>query len=387
VIEWLAGAGGVAAVASGAIGYAGLRRKGLHRWLWPWIRGAHSRRFRSFDEETHLFLAICDHYEPLRGGVGIERGRARVQQWQDDYPRLFAQFRDAEGKPPQHTFFYPQDEYEPELVDRVASLCRQGYGEVEVHLHHDHDTSDGLRQKLLDFKTTLRNRHGLLATDSRTGDTVYAFIHGNWALDNSRSDGRWCGVNDEIDILRETGCYADFTMPSAPSETQTRTINQLYWAVDDPLRPKSHDTGIQLSFEAPPERGLLMVPGPLTLTRKTSKFGRIMPAIENGNLQHSQPPNLDRLKLWLSCGISPCNEKTWAFVKLYSHGVQEPNQDVMLGSAMVDFHLEIQRICRQYPRFHVHYVTAREMVNIALAKSKKSEGLFDTLRNFRYHLL
>ena len=95
------------------------------------------------------------------------------------------------------------------------------------------------------------HRHGLLACDRRTGRPAYGFIHGNWALDNSRPDGRWCGVNNELDVLRETGCYADFTFPSAPSPTQPRKINSIYYAVDDPqptpfARPgdrRRHPTG------------------------------------------------------------------------------------------------------------------------------------------------
>src|SRR5205814_6030793 len=184
------------------------------------------------------------------------KARQRIQEWLDKYPVLFDRFRDSDGRPPQHTFFYPQDEYEPELEEMVAQLCRAGYGEVEVHLHHDNDTAEGLRQKLLDFKQTLHDRHGLLSTDRQTEEVVYGFIHGNWALANSRRDGRWCGVTNELDVLRETGCYADFTMPSAPSETQTSTINQLYWAVGDTMRPKSHDSGIQLGVHPQPERGL-----------------------------------------------------------------------------------------------------------------------------------
>ena len=71
----------------------------------------------------------------------------------------------------------------------------------------------------------MAERHGLLSRDRYTGEVGYGFIHGNWALDNSRPDGRMCGVDNELDVLRETGCYADFTLPSAPSPTQTRKIN------------------------------------------------------------------------------------------------------------------------------------------------------------------
>ena len=147
-----------------------------------------------------------------------------------DYPRQFGRFRDSDGRPPRHTFFYPEEEYEAEYLDALADLCRAGFGEVEIHLHHDHDTADHLRQTLLRFKDVLSSRHGLLPCRRDTGELMYGFIHGNWALDNSRPDGRHCGVNNEIDVLLETGCYADFTLPSAPSLAQTRTINRIYYA-------------------------------------------------------------------------------------------------------------------------------------------------------------
>ena len=46
----------------------------------------------------------------------------------------------------------------------------------------------------------------------------YAFIHGNWCLANARKDRRWCWVDEELPLLFDTGCYADYTFPSAPEE-------------------------------------------------------------------------------------------------------------------------------------------------------------------------
>ena len=171
---------------------------------------------------------------------------ARVERWVRDYPRLFGAFRDSDGRPPQHSFFYPQEEYEPEYLEALAGLCRAGFGEVEIHLHHDHDTAAGLRRKLLTFKDTLAGRHGLLARHRLTGQAMYGFIHGNWALDNSLPGGCRCGVNNELDVLRETGCYADFTLPSYPSAAQTRKFNSIYYAEGRPGRAKSHDTGVDV---------------------------------------------------------------------------------------------------------------------------------------------
>jgi hypothetical protein len=147
---------------------------------------------------------VCDHFEPKLGGAPPHIARERVRRWVDAYPKLFESFRDSNGRPPQHTYFYPAEEYEPDYLEAVAGLCRKGFGEVEIHLHHDNDTADNLRNTLMSFKETLHNTHGLLHKDPATGEIKYGFIHGNWALNNARCDGRWCGVNHEISILLET---------------------------------------------------------------------------------------------------------------------------------------------------------------------------------------
>ena len=109
--------------------------------------------------------------------------------------------------------------------------------------HHDNDTSDNLRNAIFEFKAKLHAKHDNLPINKNTNEIQYAFVHGDWALDNSRKDGKCCGVNDEISILAQTGCYADFTLPSAPSDAQTKTINSIYYAKDDPIKPKSTPRG------------------------------------------------------------------------------------------------------------------------------------------------
>ena len=384
MIEWLIG-GGAAAGLAGAAG-AGLvaRRKGLHRWV-PY--NLFRRPYRPpAGKPVHVLIAVCDHYEPKRGGASPEKARARVQQWVDQYPKQFDRFRDADGRPPRYSFFYPIEEYEPEYLDLLSGLCRAGYGEVEVHYHHDNDTADNLRRELLGFKETLSGRHGLLSRDKQTGEVVYGFIHGNWALDNARSDGRWCGVNNELDVLRETGCYADFTLPSAPSETQTRTINSIYWAVDDPGRPKSHDSGVPVGTVPRPTNALLMIQGPLLLDWRTRKAG-VIPKIENSCLQKTQPPDMKRLHLWVRAGVTVATRPEWVFVKLHTHGVNEPNQDVLLGEPMVRFHEGLRDRAARDPLFRFHYVTAREMANLALAAEAGAPLSVGEARSFRYESL
>jgi hypothetical protein len=337
----------------------------MHRWLVPYVRTHGRRRLPGEGEEVHLLLCIADHFEPKGGKASPELAQARVDRWVRDYPRLFAQFRDSDGRRPRHTFFYPQEEYEPGYLDALADLCRAGYGEVEIHLHHENDTAEGLRRKLLEFKKILADRHGLLARD-KNGNSVYGFIHGNWALCNSRSDRRCCGVNNEIEVLRQTGCYADFTYPSAPHHTQPPKINSIYYACDRPGKTCSHHRGIDAGVGPVPESRLLLIQGPLVLNWGRHKWG-LLPGTENACLQGSQPPTLKRLDNWLRARIQVPSRPDWFFVKLHAHGAEEDASAVLLGDAMVRLHQELARKARDHPHFHFHYVTAREMFNLVKA--------------------
>ena len=354
--------------------------RGLHRWLLPYLLSARRRRAPRPGEPVHLLLCIADHYEPKLGNAPPAVARERVRRWVEEYPKRFAEFRDADGRPPRHTFFYPVEEYEPDYLDALAGLCRQGFGEVEVHLHHDNDTSDNLRRTLTDFKRVLADRHGLLARDP-AGEVRYAFIHGNWALDNSRPDGRWCGVNNELDVLRETGCYADMTLPSFPSETQTRAVNRIYYAVDDPARPRSHDTGTDVGRGPPPDRGLMLIQGPLVLDWGRRKWG-VLPRVENACLQGNQWPSDARLANWLRARVQVASRPDWFFVKLHTHGANEANMPVLLGQPMAAFHRRLRERADRDPAFRFHYVTAREMYNLAKAAEAGWAGGVAGARDF-----
>ena len=354
--------------------------RGLDRWLASYIM--QTPRRRRPPGPVHLLLCIADHFEPKLGGAPLELARERVARWVEDYPRLLGEFRDADGRPPRHTFFYPLEEYEPEELDALGGLCEAGYGEVEVHHHHDGDSAEALRARLLDYKELIHRRHGLLARDKRTGELAYGFVHGNWALDNSRPDGRWCGVNNELDILRETGCYADFTLPSAPSPTQTRKINSIYYAVDDPLRPHSHDWGVDVGASPAPRASLMLIQGPLGLDWRRRKWG-VVPRVENACIQANQPLEIGRLDAWLRARVQVPTRPDWFFVKLHTHGAAGANRRVLLGEPTVRFHEDLARRAAADPDFRVHYVTAREMYNLASAAEAGWAGPVSAARDFR----
>jgi hypothetical protein len=337
------------------------RRRNLHRW-WFAALTQPLRRGPRQTEQIHVLLCIADHYEPCWGGADPDTARERVAAWTNGYEPALGRFRDSDGRPPRHTFFYPIDEYVAEHVDAIAELCRRGYGEVEIHLHHDNDTAENLTRTLTRFTELLSRRHGLLGRWP-DGRVAYGFVHGNWALDNSRPDGRWCGVPNELSILQRTGCYGDFTLPSAPDATQTKTVNQIYRAAGREGCCKSHDVGIRAGCGSPGD-GLLIVQGPLRLWWPK---GSRSPRIENGCVQACQVPTMARFAQWLRAGIHVPQRPDWRFVKLHTHGAIDSNRQVLLGPAMTHVHEALAQRAQRDRAFQYHYVTAREMYNLVRA--------------------
>jgi hypothetical protein len=332
-----------------------------------------------------VLFCIADHFEPdIRGGDRATR-IGRVRRWQREYPAVARAFRDADGVCPRHTFFFPAEIYDPALVEPLADLTRAGLAEVEVHLHHDNDSDEHLRQTLVSFTSNLAERHGLLASD-QDGRVVFGFIHGNWALDNSLSGGRHCGVNNELSILLEAGCYADFTMPSAPSESQAQVVNAIYLATDDPLKAGSHRSGTlaRAGLHVRPDQ-LLMISGPLQLNWRKRRYG-VVPRIDNGIIDFRNVPTVERFRRWTRARVGVLGQPGWRFVKVYTHGAPEENAAVLLGPAMQRFHESLITFNdgRQY---RLHYVSAREMANIACAAIDGRTGNPNDYRDYCYRLI
>lgn len=343
-----------------------IRARNMQYWLPAYFTQKKIDKPITFSPEQprHIFIAVCDHFEPEWGNPVKSEALARVDRWCEEYPARFSKFSDSRGQVPQHTFFFPQDQYAPEYLDRLAALCKQGYGDIDVHLHHDNDTAEGLRQKMNEFRKILFDRHGLLRKDPQTGEIVYGFIHGNWALCNSRPDGHWCGVDNEIEILLETGCYADLTMPSAPSDTQTQIINSIYYAKDLPGQCKSHDIGTLAGVGQSPEQdSLLMIQGPLRLDWSKRKWG-ILPRIENSDLHAGRPATLKRFQHWLAADVHVTGRPDWTFIKLHTHGAKPGNIDTLLGPETEAFHTALRHEADQHPEWKYYYVTAWEMASL-----------------------
>ncbi len=360
--------------------------RAMHRWLPGYLR---SLAHPAPDGPPHLLVCLADHFEPrgctvapdgsVGGGADLGAARDFTADWCARYAARFSRFRDADGRPPRHTFCYPWEEYDAGILDGLTAFQDAGYGETELHLHHRRDTPETLQTKLTAARDCLRERHGLLGRHP-DGTTAYAFVHGNWALCNGRPDGDWCGVRQEIGVLASTGCYADLTFPSAPSPTQPRVVNRLVYAAD----PAGRERGVQAGpavGTAPGDGRVMLINGPLGLNWKRRKGG-LLPRLENGELSGVNPPDELRLRLWMRLAARVPGRPDWIVLKLHTHGAVPANRDMLTGAAMAAFH-RLLAAGAKAGRWQHHYLSARELYNVILAGAGGATGAPGDYRDFR----
>jgi len=360
----------------------------LGRWLpsYGWqrlIRRAHRG-------PVHLVITLADHFEPaIVPGNGHARApyadqERRLERWCRDYPRAVTEWRDAEGCAFNHTYFYPAEQYDKSLIDRLAEHCAAGCGEIEIHLHHGvdgPDTAENTRRQLLEFRDKLAADHGCLCYMDGSGVPRYGFVHGNFALANSAGETN-CGVDSEMQVLADTGCYADFTLPTATfGRAQIGKINSLY-ECGLPLNERApHRKGRDLERGRRPEIFPLMVQGPLLpdidSPTRARRFG-----IENGALTDTNPPSLHRLRLWKQAAICVQGRPDWLFIKLHCHSMDPTQEDAVIGASMRHFLRELVEGAPERSET-LHFVCAREMVNIILAACDSREGNPGDYRDYR----
>ena len=172
---------------------------------------------------THVVFVVANHFEP---GVG-KQAAGPVDRWCKLASQTGLSLQDHDGTHFRHTYFFPAEQYDYASIEKLRALQVEGLGEVEVHLHHGVDKPDNAentRYVLESFRDTLAYKHDCLSHENPAAPPRYAFVHGNVALANS-AGGRNCGVDSEMQVLAETGCYADFTLPSAPDQSQVPKIN------------------------------------------------------------------------------------------------------------------------------------------------------------------
>lgn len=110
--------------------------------------------------------------------------------------------------------------------------------------------------------------------------------------------------------------------------------------------------------------------------------GRRLVGVENGSLTANNPPSMYRLGLWKNAGITVKGRPDWLFIKLQCHGMDPRDEEIMLGTTLPHFLRELIDGADERSET-LHFVSAREMVNIILAACDGREGNPGEYRDYR----
>lgn len=359
----------------------------------PWLAQypvARARAIIEYDASSpkHLIICIANHFEPSWKGTEIfdlETQKRRLDDWCKLAERAGESVKDSDGTKFRHTNFYPAEQYDRGLLNTISDLQSAGLGEVEIHLHHgveSPDTEEGLRCQLIEFRDRLANDHKCLSLMNGQGTPMYAFVHGNWALGNS-ANGRYCGVDNEFEILRETGCYIDMTLPSAPDISQVPVLNSVYECGLPFSESAPHRKEKRLKVDGSEPQLPVLITGPLMLDWSARQKALPLPKFDNAELAHFRKTDLRRLDRWVSANITVKGRPDWCFIKLHCHGFFDEDQSACIGEEAIRTFSEIVEHGEITGAYKVHFATAREVFNILLAAVEGRNGSPNDYRDHR----
>src|SRR5262247_3719054 len=304
-----------------------------------WLTRTTLRSFAENDATRHLIVVVANHFEPSwradNSFCDLDTQKRRVESW----------------------------------VKQARAAGRD---------LQDHDRT---RRALLEFRDLLAEEHNCLSREEGDRRPRYAFVHGNLALANSLG-GRYCGVDNEMEILAETGCYADMTLPAAPGESQVAMINAIYQCGRPFNERAPHRTGRRLRV-GDQVRPPIILTGPLIFDWGRPARVLSKPKLDDGALTAAYPPGAARLKRWRNARINVSGRPDWVFIKLYCHGFFTGDQKTILGYPMLKFWSDAIESADRSGQFKIHFATAREAFNIAMAAVDGRDGDPGLYRDYR----
>ena len=205
---------------------------------------------------NHIIYMHADHFEP--GACPIDICNERLKIWTNDLKKL-------KIKP--SLFVFPSflmDYRDEKIITRPSSLTptiikylkpmENNGADINLHIHHERWTTSSVTTEpwitLLDKKKVTDEQ--MLIThiidvkkafeDVGIDMTSWGFVHGMWGL--NASDTRICNIENEIIILKEHGCFGDFTFPAGRPRC-TPDMSGIF-SVPDKIGKKIYNTGFPL---------------------------------------------------------------------------------------------------------------------------------------------
>lgn len=333
---------------------------------------------RGSNSPVHLYIALCDYFEPFCGDVSQEIAEHRVVTWCKEYSRIAMFHQDTCGKFPIHTLFFSEEDYNPQLLDILNRLYKRHLADIEMFLPLTFEPIDNFRRKVEEFRDVLFHHHGFL----RKGDDekiTYGFSHGFYSLYEHTTRTATSALSERIQILIDTGCFADF------SYLTKKTCKKIISNLNSSAQPQNTDSTQPLASVFPKEwtiKNLATIQDP-AIFKWNPQISKIFPFFENGEISASKKFLPFRANLWLHNCIGINTDEQHLFLKLHTFGGQDQNIRYLLGEN--GLHLLwnfMEKLCTRH-NFVLHYVSAWEMYRtinaICLGNTHKNRSISTTL--------
>lgn len=93
-----------------------------------------------------------------------------------------------------------------------------------------------------------------------------------------------------------------------------------------------------------------------------------------------------RLRLWQEAAITVQGRPDWLFIKLHCHGLAPGDESALVGPSVQHFLEDLIEGSVDGTKYRVHFVTLREMVNIALAACEGRDANPGDWRDYCFRL-
>ena len=165
--------------------------------------------------------------------------------------------------------------------------------------------------------------------------------------------------------MHDTGCYADFTFPAAPDESQPAIVNQIYWPEGDLAQRRAYEQGTPARVGERHDDRLLMIEGPLALSLRPGRL--LIPRIENAGGHRRGPGDAGA-----RADLGPSGNRRGGAARVGLRQGPHPRRARSAGRVAARrggdaLHGELTTRYNDGRAGLLHYVTAREMYNIAIA--------------------
>ncbi len=284
---------------------------------------------------------------------------------------LAAEHIDSDGREFQLTFACPGRNPDSTTLHMLTEYCRRGLGEVEYLIPWDYSSEESMREEL---------EQGLRRFNSRGWmNTVGSEVRFAVVRERNSGEREEADLRRQASVLSDLGCYADMSFPGVRSSRPQSRVNTMFMVSSADNEPYNESDELRAGRLG--KGGLLVIEGPFLIDWTDWRL-TLRPYVEDGHLSPEAPPDPGRVDSWIRANVHVIGQPNWIFVKLTIDGLSNATSARSLRHSLDRSLMYLEEVCNDDEMYRLHYVTAREMYNVAMAAQALKNGNAGLFRDY-----